>query len=170
MIIAIATAASAAAIVIINMVKKMPSSLSGYRYLLNTTKFIFTLFNINSIDISIVIMLRRVNKPYIPIKNKAVLTNRICDIGMSVINLQLFLFLLNSQYCSAVVRWFLLKKPLQELLWRSRYNQPWLPITRCSLLQMVTHNHSHLLPASEYLSYLQSNQNFYRRPGNHFYK
>jgi len=82
---AIATAASAAAIVIINMVKKMPSSLSGYRYLLNTTKFMFTLFKINSIDISIVIMFRRVNKPYIPIKNKAVLTNKMCDIGMSVI-------------------------------------------------------------------------------------
>ena len=58
MIIAIATAASAAAIVIINMVKKIPSSLSGYRYLLNTTKFIFTLFNINSIDISIVIAIK----------------------------------------------------------------------------------------------------------------
>ena len=82
---AIATAASAAAIVIINMVKKMPSSLSGYRYLLNTTKFMFTLFSINSIDISIVIIFRRVNRPYMPIKNKAVLTNRKCDIGMSVI-------------------------------------------------------------------------------------
>src|SRR6187200_3208608 len=96
---AIATAASAAAIVIINMVKKMPSSLSGYRYLLNTTKFMFTLFNINSIDISIVIMLRRVNKPYMPIKNKAVLTNKICDMGMSVINfIQLYLFLSNFRY------------------------------------------------------------------------
>src|SRR4030095_4476299 len=103
MIMAIATAASAAAIVIINMVKKMPSSLSGYRYLLNTTKFMFTLFSINSIDSSIVIILRRGKKPYIPIKNKAVLTNKICDIGISVINLQLFLFLLNSQYYSAFV-------------------------------------------------------------------
>src|SRR5258705_1456686 len=80
-----ATAASAAAIVIINMVKKMPSSLSGYKYLLNKKKFMFTLLNINSIDISIVIILGRVNKPYMPIKNKAVLTNKICDIGMSVI-------------------------------------------------------------------------------------
>ena len=113
---AIATAASAAAIVIINMVKKMPSSLSGYNYLLNTTKFMFTLFKINSIDISIVIMLRRVNRPYMPIKNKAVLTNRKCDIGMSVINLQLFLCLLNSQYCLAFVLLFLLKKLQQELL------------------------------------------------------
>src|SRR5436190_11561505 len=77
MIMAIATAASAAAIVIINMVKKMPSSLSGHKYLLNTTKFIFTLFSISSTDISIVIMLRRVNKPYMPIKNNAVLTNNI---------------------------------------------------------------------------------------------
>src|SRR6187200_2748013 len=134
MIIAIATAASAAPIVIINMVKKMPSSLSGYRYLLNTTKFIFTLFNINSIDISIVIMLRRVNKPYIPIKNKAVLTNKICDIGISVIDLQLFLFLLNSQECPAFVLSFLMKKLRQGLLLRSRYNQPWPPVITCSQL------------------------------------
>src|SRR6185436_13908572 len=90
MIIAIATAASAAAIVIINMVKKMPSSLSGYRYLLNTTKFILTLFSISSIDISMVIMFRRVNKPYMPMKNKAVLTNKKCDIGISAIKHQLF--------------------------------------------------------------------------------
>src|SRR5688572_11918339 len=83
--IAIATAASAAAIAIINMVKKMPSSLSGYRYLLKRTKLIFTLFNINSIDINMVIMLRRVNKPYMPMKNKAVLTNKICEIGISAI-------------------------------------------------------------------------------------
>ena len=85
MIMAMATAASAAAIVIINMVKKMPSSLSGYKYLLNTTKFMFTLFNINSIDISMVIIFRRVNKPYMPMKNSAVLTNRIFDTGMSAI-------------------------------------------------------------------------------------
>ena len=79
---AIATAASAAAIVIINMVKKMPSSLSGYKYLLNTTKLMFTLFSISSIDISIVIMLRRVNKPYMPMKNSAVLTNNMFDNGI----------------------------------------------------------------------------------------
>src|SRR6186997_1544587 len=144
MIIAIATAASAAAIVIINMVKKMPSSLSGYKYLLNTTKFMFTLFRINSIDISIVIMLRRVNKPYMPIKNNAVLTNRKCDIGMSVINLQLYFFLLNFQYCPAFVLLCLLKKFQQELLLRSHYSQPLLPITKCSLPQKAMHNHSHL--------------------------
>src|SRR5215203_2689099 len=113
---AIATAASAAAIAIINMVKKIPSSLSGYRYLLNTTKFMFTLFNINSIDISIVIMLRRVNKPYMPIKNKAVLTNRKCDMGMSVINLRLFLFLLNFQFYSVFALVFLLKQRQQGFL------------------------------------------------------
>ena len=84
MMIAIATAASAAAIVMMNIVKKMPSSLSGYRYLLNTTKFMFTLFNISSIDISIVIMLRRVNNPYMPMKNNAVLTNKIFEIGISI--------------------------------------------------------------------------------------
>ncbi len=44
-----------------------------------------TLFNISSIDMSIVIMFRRVNKPYIPIKNSAVLTKRICEIGISLI-------------------------------------------------------------------------------------
>src|SRR4030095_11566775 len=96
MMIAMATAASAAAIVMIKMVKKIPSSFSGYRYLLNTTKLIFTLLRIRSIAISIVIMLRRVNNPYIPIKNKAVLTNKICEIGTSLMfllfHLLLFLF------------------------------------------------------------------------------
>src|SRR6266404_6549205 len=98
--IAIATAASAAAMVMIKMVKKMPSSLSGYRYLLNTTKFMFTLFKISSMAMSMVIILRRVNNPYIPIKKRAVLTNKICDIGTSLIfrkfHLVLFLFLILS--------------------------------------------------------------------------
>jgi hypothetical protein len=80
---AIATAASAAAMVIINMVKNIPSSFSGNRYLLNATKLMLTLFNISSMDISMVIKLRLVNKPYIPIKNKAVLTKRICVNGTS---------------------------------------------------------------------------------------
>src|SRR6476646_1600000 len=96
MMIAMATAASAAAIVMIKMVKKIPSSFSGYRYLLNTTKLIFTLLRISSIAISMVIMFRRVNNPYIPIKNKAVLTNKICEIGTSLMfllfHLSLFLF------------------------------------------------------------------------------
>lgn len=61
-----------------------------YRYLLKTTKLILTLFKINSIAISIVIMFRLVNKPYMPIKNKAVLTNRICDIGTPVIRPPLY--------------------------------------------------------------------------------
>jgi hypothetical protein len=39
------------------------------------------LFKISSIDISMVIMLRRVNSPYMPMKNKAVLTNKICVSG-----------------------------------------------------------------------------------------
>src|SRR5687768_7353015 len=90
-IIAIATAASAAAMVIINREKNTPFNLSGYRYLLNATKLMFTLFNISSIDISIVMRLRRVNNPYMPIKNRAVLTNKICVNGM----LMLF-FLLQS--------------------------------------------------------------------------
>jgi hypothetical protein len=79
--IAMATAASAAAIVIMNRAKNTPLSLSGYRYLLKATKLMFTLFSISSMAISMVIRLRRVNNPYIPIKNKAVLTKRICVNG-----------------------------------------------------------------------------------------
>jgi hypothetical protein len=85
MIMAMATAASAAAIVIINKLKKIPSNLSGNKYLLNATKLMFTLFSINSMDMSMVIMFLLVNKPYMPIKNKAVLTNRICVNGISFI-------------------------------------------------------------------------------------
>src|SRR5450432_35117 len=83
-IIAIAMAASAAAMVITKMAKNTPSNLPGYRYLLNATKLIFTLFRIISMAISIVIILRRVNRPYMPIKNRAVLTKRICDIDISL--------------------------------------------------------------------------------------
>jgi hypothetical protein len=61
--IAIATAASAAAIAMINIVKNNPSSLSGHRYLLNAIKFKFTLFNINSTLINIVIKFLLVKKP-----------------------------------------------------------------------------------------------------------
>src|SRR5450755_3132289 len=84
-IIAIAMAASAAAMVIIKIAKNTPSSLPGYRYLLNATKLIFTLFRISSMAISIVIILRRVNRPYIPMKKSAVLTKRICVIDISFI-------------------------------------------------------------------------------------
>jgi len=73
--IAIATAASAAAIVIIKIVKKIPVNRSGYKYLLKATKLMFTLLRMSSIDISMVIIFLLVKKPYIPIKNKAVLTN-----------------------------------------------------------------------------------------------
>src|SRR3954468_4061089 len=91
--IAIATAASAAAMVTINIVKKSPSKLAGYRYLLKAMKLIFTLLSSNSIDINIVIRFLRVNNPYIPIKNRAVLTNKICVSGTSFI-----FYLLNHQY------------------------------------------------------------------------
>ena len=40
------------------------------------------------------IMLRRVNRPYIPMKNKAVLTKRKCEIGISFIYCRLRFFLL----------------------------------------------------------------------------
>jgi hypothetical protein len=80
-----ATAASAAAMAIMKMVKNIPSNLSGYRYLLNATKLMFTLFNISSIDINMVIRLRRVNNPYMPMKNNAVLTNKIWVNGTELI-------------------------------------------------------------------------------------
>jgi hypothetical protein len=83
-IIAIATAASAAAMVMMNIVKKTPSRLFGYKYLLKATKLMFTLFRISSTDISIVIIFLLVKKPYTPIKNMAVLTKRICDKGISL--------------------------------------------------------------------------------------
>src|SRR6266496_6090585 len=125
MIMAIATAASAAAIVIIKMTKNIPSSLSGYRYLLNTTKLMFTLFKISSIAISMVIILRRVNSPYMPMKNKAVLTNKICEIGTSLIflkfHLLLFLVLTLLIFLSLLLlpfHWW-----LQGFLWRSQYTR-----------------------------------------------
>jgi hypothetical protein len=82
-----ATAASAAAMVMMKMVKNTPSILPGYKYLLKATKLMLTLFSISSIAISIVIRFLLVNSPYIPIKNRAVLTNRICETGISVISL-----------------------------------------------------------------------------------
>lgn len=81
---AIAIAASAAAMAMMNSEKNKPSVLPGYRYLLKMTKLIFTLFNISSIDISMVIIFRRVKNPYTPIKNKAVLTIKKCDNGMLI--------------------------------------------------------------------------------------
>lgn len=73
---AMATAASAAAIAIMNMVKKSPSNLFGQRYLLNAIKFKFTLFNISSMLMSMVTKLRLVKKPNTPIKKSAVLMNK----------------------------------------------------------------------------------------------
>jgi hypothetical protein len=85
MIIAIATAASAAAIAIMNMVKNNPSILFGHRYLLNAIKFRFTLFRISSILISIVTKFLLVKKPYTPIKKSAVLKKRIwCNPGVII--------------------------------------------------------------------------------------
>lgn len=71
------TAVSAAAIAIIKMVKNKPSILSGHKYLLKAMKLRFTLFNINSILIKMVIRFLLVKKPYTPIKNKVVLINKI---------------------------------------------------------------------------------------------
>jgi hypothetical protein len=80
---AMATAASAAAMVIMNKEKNNPSNLSGNKYLLKATKLIFTLFNMSSMDMSMVIIFLLVNNPYIPMKNKAVLTKRIWVKGIS---------------------------------------------------------------------------------------
>ena len=77
MMIAMATAASAAAIAIINIVKNKPSIRFGHRYLLNAMKFRFTLFRINSTLISMVMRFLLVKNPYMPIKNKAALMNNI---------------------------------------------------------------------------------------------
>ena len=85
MMMAMATAASAAAMEIIKIVKKTPSRFCGNRYLLKATKLMFTLFKMSSIDMRMVIMFLRVKNPYIPIKNKAVLINKICDNGISFI-------------------------------------------------------------------------------------
>jgi hypothetical protein len=75
--IAIPTAASAAATAIMKMVKNNPSILSGQQYLLNAMKFKFTLFKMSSILMSIVIRFLLVKKPYTPIKNRAVLMKSI---------------------------------------------------------------------------------------------
>ena len=72
---AMASAASAAAIAMINIVKKTPSRLFGHKYLLNAIKFRFTLFRINSTLINIVIRFLLVKKPYMPIKNREALRN-----------------------------------------------------------------------------------------------
>ena len=82
MMIAMATAASAAAIAMMISVKKCPWRFCGYRYLLKATKFIFTEFRISSIDISMVIRFLRVRNPYTPIKNMSVLIVRKYCSGM----------------------------------------------------------------------------------------
>ncbi len=66
MIIAIATAVSAALTPIANSAKKCPSSLSGNRKRLNTAKLISTELRISSTLISIASRFFLVKKPYIP--------------------------------------------------------------------------------------------------------
>jgi hypothetical protein len=63
MIIATASAVSAAATAIIKIEKKTPCNTSGYKYLLMTTKFTAEAFNINSIEIKIEIKFFRVVNP-----------------------------------------------------------------------------------------------------------
>src|SRR3954468_11586907 len=95
--IAMATAAFAAAMVMIKIEKNTPSNLPGYKYLLNATKLILTLFSISSTDINMVIIFLLVNKPYIPIKKRAVLTKRTWLRGTSFI-CRGFLFSWQEQY------------------------------------------------------------------------
>src|SRR5882724_9309951 len=94
---AMATAASAAAIAMMNRVKNNPSILSGHKYLLKAIKFRFTLFNISSILISMVIRFLRVKNPYTPIKNSAALINK-SWYSPGCIILVLVYFLMQSQY------------------------------------------------------------------------
>jgi hypothetical protein len=75
--IAMATAASAAAMAIINTVKNNPSILFGQRYLLKAIKFRQTLLRTSSMLISIVIKFLRVKNPKMPIKKSAALINNI---------------------------------------------------------------------------------------------
>ena len=75
MMIAMATAASAAAIAITKIEKNNPSILLGHKYLLNAIKFRFTLFNTSSMLINMVIRFLLVKKPNTPIKKSAALIN-----------------------------------------------------------------------------------------------
>src|SRR5262249_3386625 len=124
--------------------------------LLNTTKLIFTLFKISSIAISMVIIFRRVNNPYMPIKNKAVLTNSICDIGTPVIRKSLrrplvlgglfyFPVRLIEKFVVLIFESlptpFLSREASMAPSWRSRYIPPSQLIKACSLLQKAMHNH-----------------------------
>jgi hypothetical protein len=65
-----ANAVSAAATAIINNENRTPCKISGYKYLLITTKFTTEAFNINSMDIKIEIRFFLVINPYTPIKNR----------------------------------------------------------------------------------------------------
>ena len=74
MMIAIATADSAALTPIENSVKKKPSSWPGKRMRLNTAKLMSTAFSTSSTEMSIAMRLRRVTKPKKPMKNNMALS------------------------------------------------------------------------------------------------
>lgn len=67
-IMAIATAVSAAAIPMPKIAKTYPSSRRVWQYALNTAKLISTAFSISSVLMSIDTRLRRVKKPNTPMK------------------------------------------------------------------------------------------------------
>ena len=129
--IAIATAASAAAMAMMNNVKNSPSIWLGHKYLLNAMKLRFTLFSMSSILISIVIRFLRVRNPYTPIKNSAVLRNNIWY-NPGCIILILFLFLKQLQYILST-----------------------LPIIKSKSLQRAMRIHHYLQPAFSFLYFQQ---------------
>jgi hypothetical protein len=67
---ATAKAVSAAATAMMKMEYTIPWSISGYRYLLITTKFTTEEFRINSTEMRIEMRFFRVMNPYTPMKNR----------------------------------------------------------------------------------------------------
>ena len=76
MMMATATAVSAALTPMENNVKKKPSSSPGKRIRLNTAKFMSTALRTSSMEMSMAIRLRLVTKPKTPMKNSNVLRIR----------------------------------------------------------------------------------------------
>src|SRR5262249_261355 len=99
---------------------------------------------------------------YMPIKNKAVLTNSICDMGTLFIRRSLPRpLVLGEPFClpgrliekfAALIFGppqvpFLSQQVLMVLSLRSRYTRPSQLIKACSLIQTATHNHRWLFQA-----------------------
>lgn len=148
-----ATAASAAAMAIINMLKNNPSSLWGHKYLLKAMKFRFTLFSISSILISMVMRFLLVRKPNTPIKNSAVLINNkwykpgsiIIKISKTYLNTGQRSKNTNSELCGKIIiryPFIIIRYSLQLIYfaWQSQYNPLMQPTIKYSQLQTVMHS------------------------------